>query len=202
MGTGLLRQFLIVAFLARAVRLGYTGLNILERKQANAMRKISCLAILTALIFAGAVVVAGQSAPPASPVPPPSARQEPCWRKAGIDRTIMEQRRSIERDAHYRVDAVCENSSLTPQQRRQQAREIRERAKEKSDALITSDQRSALQACQQDRTEYQASRGHPGGRDPCRNHEANPGPVSPEPNSPAGKAGGSSPQAPENNRQN
>jgi hypothetical protein len=166
------------------------------------MPEISRRATLTVLIFAGVIVVAGQSAPSASPVPPPSADPEPCWRQAGIDRSIVEQRRSIERDAHYRVDAACENSSLTPPQRRRQAREIRQQAKEKSDALITSDQRSALQACQQDRAEYQASRGHHGGRDPCRNHEANPGPASPEPNGPAGKAGGSSPQAPENDRQN
>jgi hypothetical protein len=163
------------------------------------MRRISSLATLAFVIFTGALISAAQSTPPTSPVPPPRTHQEPCWRQAGIDRSIMEQRRDIERDAHSRVDAVCENSSLTPQQRRQQAREIHGQAKRKSDALITSDQRSALQACQQTRAEYRTNGIHHGGGDPCRNHEANPGPVSPEPNGPAGKASGSKPQAPENN---
>jgi len=163
------------------------------------MRRISCLATLTFLIFTGALITAAQNTPPSSPAPPPRTHQEPCWRQAGIDRSIVEQRRDIERDAHSRVDAVCENSSLSPQQRRQQAREIREQAKRKSDELITSDQRIALQACQQARVEYRRDGIHHGSGDPCRNHEANPGPVSPEPNGPAGKASGSNPQAPENN---
>jgi hypothetical protein len=222
-GTGLLRQFLIVAFLAHAVIAAAVVRSVLDvrgfyilcsriygsqitlvleylpaRKETSPMRRISRLATLAFLIFSGVLITAAQSTPPASPAPP-RAHQEPCWRQAGIDRSIMEQRRDIERDAHSRVDAVCETSSLAPQQRRQQVREIREQARQKSDALITSDQRSALQACQQGRPEYGADRIHRGGGDPCRNHEANPGPVSPEQNGPTGKASGSNPQAPENN---
>lgn len=163
------------------------------------MRSISCLTTLAFLIFSGVLMTAAQSTPPVSPAPRPRTHQEPCWRQAGIDRSIMEQRRDLEREAHSRVNAVCENSWLNPQQRRQQASEIREQARRKSEALITSDQRSALQACQQARAEDRADRHHHGGGDPCRNRQANPGPVSPEPNGPAGKASGSNPQAPENN---
>jgi len=165
------------------------------------MRRSSCLAILSFFLAFSVIVSAQSGNPPASPVPPPRAHQEPCWRQAGLDRSVMEQRRSIELEAHSQVKAVCENSSLTPPQKHQQIREIRQAAKQKSDALITADQRSALQSCQQARTEYRAEGAHHGG-DPCGGHEADSGPVSAEPGGPAGKAGGSSPQAPENNKQN
>jgi len=54
----------------------------------------------------------------------------------------MEEHRSIETDAHSQVASVCENSSLTPQQKQQQVREIRQQVQQKMDALITPSSRA------------------------------------------------------------
>src|ERR1700747_3844372 len=50
---------------------------------------------------------------------PPNQRQEPCWQVAGISKSAMEQRRSIQQKTRSEVEAVCAESSLTPQQRQQ-----------------------------------------------------------------------------------
>jgi len=70
----------------------------------------------------------------------------------------MEQRWSFERETHSQVEAVCSNSSLTPQQKREQVRDIRQQAHQKMEGMITPEQEKALTACQQQRGE-----GHPGG---------------------------------------
>lgn len=73
----------------------------------------------------------------------------PCWQQAGIDKSVMEQRWALEKDTRSQVEAVCSNSSLTAQQKQQQAREIRQQSKTKMEGLVTSDQEKALTACQQ-----------------------------------------------------
>jgi hypothetical protein len=63
----------------------------------------------------------------------------------------MEQRWATERDTRSQVEAVCANSSLTPQQKQQQAHEIRQQARQKMEGLITPEQEKTLTACQQER---------------------------------------------------
>jgi len=157
------------------------------------MKRISWRATLPLLFLPWALVAVAQSSTPASPVPPPRAHQEPCWRQAGIDRSVAEQRHTIERDAHFRVDAVCENSSLTPQQKQQQVREIRLQAKQKENALLTPDQEKALHACQQARAEDRPGPHNTGGG-PCGHRES----PQTQASHPTGKGAGSSPQQPEN----
>jgi len=122
---------------------------------------------LVFLLCAGPLLA--QSAPPTtnpSPQTRPARRggQEPCWQQAGIEKSVMEQVWTVGRDARSQVEAVCSNSSLTPQQRGQQAREIREKAMQKRDSLMTADQSKALTACQQARGGNQSGGGmHEGG---------------------------------------
>jgi hypothetical protein len=95
-----------------------------------------------------------QNTPPANPSGQPRLGGRggtPCWQQAGIDKSVMEQRWALEKDTRAQVDAVCSNSSLTPQQKQQQAREIRQQAKTKMEGLVTADQEKALTACQQQR---------------------------------------------------
>jgi len=74
---------------------------------------------------------------------------------------VAEQIFSMGRDARSQVESICSSSSLTPQQKRQQVREIRQQAMQKREALVAADQQKAFRACQQ------ARRGNrPGGRDP------------------------------------
>jgi len=72
--------------------------------------------------------------------------------QAGIDHSVMEQMRTIGHDARSQVESICSNSSLTAQQRQEQAREVRERAMAKRDSLMTPDQRSTLKECQQQKS--------------------------------------------------
>jgi hypothetical protein len=81
----------------------------------------------------------------------------------------MEQVQAIGRDAHSQIQGVCSNTSLTPQQKRQQVREIRQQAKQKRESLITPDQEKALQACQQARNGSHSNGMHQGMGDGCGN---------------------------------
>ena len=123
------------------------------------------------LVMAGMPAIAQRSLPVVLGTQIPTARrpinarrsvaaphQEPCWQQAGISKAAIQQRRSIEQSTRAEIQSVCDNSSLTPQQRREQIRSIRERARQQIDALISPQQREALKACQQAR-----SPAHPGG---------------------------------------
>jgi hypothetical protein len=115
------------------------------------------------------------SNPPANPQAQnrPARRGEPCWQQAGIEQSVMEQIRTITREARSEVEAVCSNSSLTPQQKQQQAREIREKAMQKREGLMTADQEKTLKACQQEQHENHPGNGgmHQGGMHEGGMHE-------------------------------
>lgn len=147
-------------------------------KEAVMPKKILRFAMVTLALSAG-LLFAQDSTPPSSSNPPSSAppahlargRQVPCWQQAGISPSVMEQHRTIERDAHSQIEAVCENSSLTPQQKQQQAREIRQQAQQKIDALVTPEQQTTLRSCQQQRAANRLPNEgrHAGGAGPCGN---------------------------------
>jgi hypothetical protein len=130
------------------------------------IQRISRLAV--AIVFF-AVALWAQNAPPSgnSPSSPPQGHQEPCWKQAGITRPVMEQHQQIERDAHTQIASVCEDSSLTPQQKQEQVKQIRQQAEGKTSALIPAEQLSALHACQQQRRGGNMQ--HHAGAGPCGN---------------------------------
>jgi hypothetical protein len=114
---------------------------------------------------------------PVRPVPgvnaPPGTvnrrrRVEPCWQVAGISRSVMEQRRLVQREARQQVEAVCANASLTPEQKREEIRQIRERERQQLEGLITPAQQEALRACQEQRGHAGVAHGgHGHGVGPC-----------------------------------
>jgi hypothetical protein len=85
-------------------------------------------------------------------------RREPCWEVAGISKSAMQERQALARQARQEVESVCANGSLSIAQKRERIREIRERERQQTEALITPQQREALRACQQER-----GGGHGGG---------------------------------------
>jgi type IV secretory pathway VirB10-like protein len=99
-----------------------------------------------------------QVVPVPAPLPRPGAvarpqqpHQQPCWEVAGVSKSALEQRRSIQQRTRSEVEAVCADSSLTPQQRQQKIRQIHEQAKQEVDALITPQQTEAMKSCQASR---------------------------------------------------
>jgi len=120
--------------------------------------------IFSLALLSCAATLLAQSTPPATN-PPAQAQPmrrggEPCWRQVGIEKSVIEQVQSIQRDARSQVESVCSNTSLTPQQKRQQVREIHQQAMQKRESLITADQQKALTSCQQSRS------GRPNGAGP------------------------------------
>jgi protein CpxP len=118
-----------------------------------------------ALLLCASPLLAQTTPPPANPTGQTGAARRgnftPCWQQAGIEKSVMEQRWSIERDTRSQVEAVCSNSSLTPQQKQQQAKELHQQARQKIEALVTPDQEKALTACQQQHNG--GGNNHPGG---------------------------------------
>jgi hypothetical protein len=93
-----------------------------------------------------------QTTAPASPTRP--GHQENCFQQAGLERSVVEQIRSIGHETHSQIESICSNSSLTPQQQNQQVREIREKAMQQREGLMTAVQQKAVMACQQARRGY------------------------------------------------
>jgi len=139
---------------------------------------------------AGAQVVAARMQ---QPLPPGtvarSPRQQPCWEVAGISKSAMEQRHAVQQKARSEVEAVCADTSLTPQQRQQKIREIHQQSRQELDSLISPQQMQELKSCQMSRNH---GGGHPagahphvgGGGGPCGEMPSQQSPKSP----PSGKA--------------
>jgi TolA-binding protein len=85
-------------------------------------------------------------------------RLEPCWEVAGVSKSAIQQRRVITQQSRQEVEAVCANSSLSIQQKRQQIQQIRQRERQEIEALITPAQQEAIRSCQEGR-----NGGHGGG---------------------------------------
>ena len=90
-------------------------------------------------------------------------RLEPCWEVAGVSKAAIQQRRIITQQARQEVEAVCTNSSLSMQQKRQQIQQIHQRERQEVEALITPAQQEAIRSCQQGRNGGHGGGGHLGG---------------------------------------
>ena len=109
-------------------------------------------------VFLFLVAWAASSLPAQTTAPAPQAPrtgqrvgQEPCWQEAGVPRSAVAQRRGIERGAKMQVASVCADATLTPQQKRAKIREIRRRARQQTEALVSPEQQQAIRACEESR---------------------------------------------------
>jgi Spy/CpxP family protein refolding chaperone len=140
-------------------------------------KDLACVAILFLTIPVCPLLAQMVTQSPAGSAPPNSittragrARREPCWQIAGISQSAMQQRKSLEGNARAQVQSVCNDSSLTPQQKREKIRQIHQQTQQQVEGVITPQQRQALQACWQQRGEgaHGGGRGmHPKGEGPC-----------------------------------
>jgi len=97
-----------------------------------------------------------RTGPSTAPGAAKHSRQEPCWEVAGVSKSALQQRRTLAQQARQEIEAVCANSSLSVQQKRQQIAQIHERERQEIDAIITPAQQEAMRSCQE-------QRGHGGG---------------------------------------
>lgn len=104
---------------------------------------------------------------PISPQKPPTTtkHQEPCWQQVGISKSALQQRRQIAERAHSEIEAVCNNSSLTAQQKQQQIHQIWEQARAQMNSAVSAQQMSALQSCRAQRGQASTGVHHSGS--PC-----------------------------------
>lgn len=118
------------------------------------------LVVVAAIVFTltPLAVQAQTAAKPAQPAGKARVHQEPCWQQAGISQDAKQQRDQIALDRREQIQAVCADSSLNPQEKKQKIKEIRQQAKEKIDSVISADQEQQLTACQKERA---ANAGHP-----------------------------------------
>jgi hypothetical protein len=124
----------------------------------------------TALLFLSITTFSSFSLPMfAQVVGPGRPRVEPCWQRAGISRSVIQERDAIQRQTRVQVEAVCANNALSAQQKQQRIREIREQTRAQIDTLITPQQQEALRACQHERAAAHppAPSLHRGGVGPC-----------------------------------
>jgi len=99
---------------------------------------------------------------------PAGQKSEPCWEQAGISKSVMEQRRSIQESTRSQIQAVCSETNLSEQQKREKIHEIRQAAQGKVNAMISPAERQQLEACQRGRhISGPLAGGHPAGSDPC-----------------------------------
>ena len=90
-------------------------------------------------------------------------RLEPCWEVAGVSKSAIQQRRAVAQQARQQVEAVCANSSLSIQQKRQQIQRIHQQERQEIEAIITPAQQAAIRSCQEGRNGGYTGGGHVGG---------------------------------------
>jgi TolA-binding protein len=125
-------------------------------------------ALLAGIILSAALAenataqVPVRTGPSTAPGTTTHPRLEPCWEVAGVSKSAMQQRRAIAQQARQQVEAVCANSSLSMQQKRQQIQQIHQQERQQIDAVITPAQQEAQRSCQEQRN-VGHSGGHVGG---------------------------------------
>jgi len=121
------------------------------------------LIILSAALAGNATAQAPIRTRPSTAPGTTKPRLEPCWEVAGVSKAAIQQRRVITQQARQQVEAVCANSSLSIQQKRQQIQQIRQRERQEIEGVITLAQQEAMRSCQEGRNGGHGGGGHLGG---------------------------------------
>jgi ABC-type sugar transport system substrate-binding protein len=109
-----------------------------------------------AIALAAASASAQQSKPtPSSSTPPsstPSSAQKgghiPCAKQVSISPQVLQQRRAVMEAAKAKVQGICQDTSLSAQQKKEQIHQIHQEARQQAEGLIPAAQLEALRKCQ------------------------------------------------------
>jgi Spy/CpxP family protein refolding chaperone len=117
-------------------------------------------------------------AAPNATAPGPQGRQRgaepPCFKQAGVSDATWQQIRDIHKTTHQQMVSICENSSLSAQQKRDQIKQAFEQTEQQVHGLLTPQQQDAVKQCRQERRGDRKGMGggmrgmrRGGGGDPC-----------------------------------
>lgn len=142
--------------------------------------KAGLCAVLVMLLLSPALLLAqGQpSAAPPSEAPAPGAQADrrgmepPCFKQAGVSDETWQKIMGIHKATHEQVVSICENTSLSASQKRDQIRQARRQTQQQVHDLLTPQQQDAVKACRQQRRSNRKEMGRMrgmrrGGGDPC-----------------------------------
>jgi len=132
------------------------------------MQTLGTRLALSFLILASSISVSGQVRAATGQATHPGQaaqhpQQEPCWKQVGISQATMDEQRSIQRESRAQIESVCQDSSLTEQQKKAKIQEIRQAEHERLNGLISAEQREQLKQCQQARASSHPAGTHPSG---------------------------------------
>jgi Spy/CpxP family protein refolding chaperone len=91
-----------------------------------------------------------QSAPP-GPQAMRRGQEAPCFKQAGVSDETWQKIREIHKVNHQNVVGICENSSLSAQQKRDQLRQAFRDTQKQVHDLLTPQQQDAVKQCRKER---------------------------------------------------
>lgn len=136
-------------------------------------------ALMVLVLTPGLLLAQGQpSAAPPSEAPAPGAQADrrgmepPCFKQAGVSDETWQKIMGIHKATHEQVVSICENTSLSASQKRDQIRQARRQTQQQVHDLLTPQQQDAVKACRQQRRSNRKEMGRMrgmrrGGGDPC-----------------------------------
>ena len=77
-----------------------------------------------------------------------AGRRQGCAKQLGISQSVIAQHRTLHENALSQVRAVCSDSSLTNEQKKEKIRQIRETTRQQTEALLTPTQQQQLKECE------------------------------------------------------
>ena len=135
------------------------------------------VALLLMLLVPAALLAQDEQStpPPAANAPAPRAGRRggepPCFKQAGVSDATWQQIKGIHKTTHQQVVGICENTSLSPQQKREQIRQAFQQNEQQVHGLLTPQQQDAVKQCRKerrgDRKAMGGMRGMRRGGDPC-----------------------------------
>ncbi len=124
------------------------------------------LAVMMGLLLVPALGAAQQAGGPGNRM----RRERP---DLGLSPQQQQEMHRIHRQARERIQAIRQNTSLTPQQQRARIRQVRAKARHKAQSILTPEQQQKLREFRQER---RGSRGGPGANGPQGGPPASQGP--------------------------
>ncbi len=132
----------------------------------KSLKAVRCAALLLLFLVPGLSLAQPVQAPPTvggGKAGAAATGESACFQKAGVPDSVWQRVHAIRQSTHQQVTTICQNPSLTPEQRHQQIKRTHELAKRQIDALLTPQQLEGIKACRDERRTERTLEGKAGG---------------------------------------